>query len=51
MYVVHLFSFEGFKTFEIFRDHQLCWTTNASELLVDKEIPAIIAYVLASILH
>jgi hypothetical protein len=49
-YVVHLFSFEGFKTFEMFPDDELCWTTNASPLLISKEIVFILAYVLATTL-
>lgn len=47
-YVVHLFSFEGFKTFEMFPDEDLRWTTNASELLVNRGIVNIIAYVLVN---
>ncbi|MEI9806956.1 MAG: hypothetical protein WDO16_03215 [Bacteroidota bacterium] len=50
-YVVHLFSLEGFKTFEMFPDDQLCWTTNASSLLIDREIVSIIAYVLVNALR
>lgn len=47
-YVVHLFSMEGFKTFEMFPNHDLHWTTNASALLVDKEIVEIMGYVLVN---
>jgi hypothetical protein len=47
-YVVHLFSLEGFKTFEMFPDEELHWTTNASALLVDKEIVEIMGYVLVN---
>ena len=47
-YIVHLFSLEGFKSFEMFPDNDLNWTTNASELLVDKDIVHIIAYVLVN---
>ena len=49
-YVVHLFSLEGFKTFEMFPDDELCWTTNASPLLISKEIVFILAYVLVTTL-
>lgn len=49
-YVVHLFSMEGFKTFEMFPDAELRWTTNASPLLVDKEIVEIMGYVLVNAL-
>ncbi len=37
-FVAHVFSEEGFKTFEIFPDHELNWNTNASALLVDKDV-------------
>lgn len=50
-YVVHLFSLEGFKTFEMFPDDQMHWTTNASALLIDREIADIIAYVLVNVLR
>src|SRR5438128_1163955 len=42
-YVVHLFSFEGFKTFEMFPDHDNNWMSNASEFFVSNEIIGIIA--------
>jgi hypothetical protein len=41
-FVAHVFTMEGFKTFEIFPDHHLRWNTNASALLVDKEIVEIL---------
>jgi len=49
MYVVHLFSFQGFKTFEVFPDNDNNWVTNASSLLVNKEIVGIISYVLVNV--
>ena len=48
-YVVHLFSYEGFKTFEMFPGNDNAWCTNASELLVNNEIIGIISYVLLSV--
>ena len=48
-YVVHLFSLEGFKTFEIFPDNDLNWITNASGLFVKKEIVGILSYVLTNV--
>jgi len=45
-YVVHLFSLKGFKTFEMFPHGDHNWATNASELLVNREIIEIISYVL-----
>ena len=49
VYVVHLFSFEGFKTFEIFPDDDQKWVTNAPNILVNKEIVGIISYVLVNV--
>ena len=48
-YVVHLFSLQGFKTFEIFPDNDHNWITNASHLLVSREIVGIISYVLLNV--
>jgi hypothetical protein len=45
-YVVHLFSLEGFKTFEMFLDDDLHWISNAPPLLIDTSIIEIISYVL-----
>jgi hypothetical protein len=47
-YVVHLFSMQGFKTFEMFPDDRAHWTTNASSTLIDKEIVEIVGYVLVN---
>lgn len=50
-YVVHLFSLEeGFKTFEMFPDENLHWTSNASPMLVNKEMTEIMSYVLSNAL-
>ena len=49
MYVVHLFSLDGFKTFEIFPDKTNTWVTNASNLLVNNQIVGIISYVLTNV--
>ena len=50
-YVVHLFSPEGFKTFEMFPGDDQTWTTNASYLLVNRKIVGIISYVLLNVLR
>ncbi|MBC7946315.1 MAG: hypothetical protein H7Y42_00435 [Chitinophagaceae bacterium] len=47
-YVCHLFSLQGFRTFEMFPDENLHWGTNASSMLVDKEIVEIMGYVLVN---
>jgi hypothetical protein len=46
-FVAHLFSLEGFKTFEIYQDESLEWKTNASPLLIDHEIVEIIGQIIA----
>lgn len=47
-FVAHVFSIEGFKTFEIFPDHDLHWNTNASALLVDKDVVDILGQMILS---
>jgi hypothetical protein len=47
-FVAHVFSEEGFKTFEIFPDHHLHWNTNASALLVDREIVEVLGQMIVN---
>jgi hypothetical protein len=49
-YVVHLFSPQGFRTFEMFPDEALRWVTNASPSFVDDYIIDVLGYVLVNAL-
>jgi len=49
VYVVHLFSLEGFKTFEIFPGDDNKWVTNASGMFVNSQIVSVISYVLTNV--
>ena len=51
-YLVHLFSpTDGFKSFEMYPDEKsLSWTTDASALLINKEIVSLLNYVLVKTL-
>ena len=48
-FVAHVFTLaEGFKTFEIFPDHHLHWKTNASALLVDRDVVEILGQMIVN---
>ena len=49
-YIAHLFSLEGFKTFELFQDDKGDWRTPASPLFIDAKVVYVLNYVMGRLL-
>jgi hypothetical protein len=45
-YLVHLFSSSGFKSFRMFTNEELYWTTDADKYFVDKDLVELIGSII-----